>query len=229
MKFGHTLLAAQWGPWEDLYIPYKALKKILKACTNGVVSCADAEGAFMTRLLKAVGSVDTFFASQVPVTPALTLTLTLAFSPTFTLALTLAFVASQVHNPSPGPAPTPPLALTLTPPLALALAPPVTLIPTQALTLFANQVLLLTERTAVLQRTAEPGGGGSGGGSGGCGAGGSGGCGAGGGGASGGGASGGGEDGEGGPEEAALSEEVELVCRGIEWLRHYAELNQVAR
>ena len=30
MKFGHTLLAAQWGPWEDVYIPYKALKKILK-------------------------------------------------------------------------------------------------------------------------------------------------------------------------------------------------------
>ena len=66
MKFGHTLLAAQWGPWEDLYIPYKALKKILKACTNGAVSFPDAEGAFMTRLLNAVGSVDTFFASQVP-------------------------------------------------------------------------------------------------------------------------------------------------------------------
>ena len=66
MKFGHTLLAAQWGPWQDVYIPYKALKKILKACTNGAVSFPDAEGAFMTRLLNAVGSVDTFFASQVP-------------------------------------------------------------------------------------------------------------------------------------------------------------------
>ena len=39
----------------------------------------------------------------------------------------------------------------------------------------------------------------------------------------------GGEGGEGGPGEAALvSSEVELVCRGAEWLRHYAELNQVA-
>ena len=64
MKFGHTLLAAQWGPWQDVYIPYKALKKILKACTNGAASFADAEGAFMTRLLEAIGSVDTFFASQ---------------------------------------------------------------------------------------------------------------------------------------------------------------------
>ena len=63
-------------------------------------------------------------------------------------------------------------------------------------------MLLLTERTAALQRTAEPGGGG--------------GC-------------SGGEGGEGGPEEAALvSSEVELVCRGAEWLRHYAELNQVS-
>ena len=66
-------------------------------------------------------------------------------------------------------------------------------------------MLLLTERTAALQRTAEPDG------SGGC--------------------SGGegGEGGEGGPGEAALvSSEVELVCRGAEWLRHYAELNQVS-
>ena len=67
-------------------------------------------------------------------------------------------------------------------------------------------MLLLTERTAALQRTAEPGCASSGG------------C--------------GGDEGshvEGGPEEAALvSSEVELVCRGAEWLRHYAELNQVA-
>ena len=65
MKFGHTLRAAQWGPWEDLYIPYKALKKTLKAGTSDAGSYADAEGAFMTRLLKAVSSVDSFFTSQV--------------------------------------------------------------------------------------------------------------------------------------------------------------------
>ena len=45
MKFGHTLRAAQWGPWEDLYIPYKALKKTLKAGTSDAGSYADAEGA----------------------------------------------------------------------------------------------------------------------------------------------------------------------------------------
>ena len=64
MKFGHTLLAAQWGPWEDVYIPYKALKKILKAGTQGSSTFADTEGAFMMRLLKSVRSVDDFFQNQ---------------------------------------------------------------------------------------------------------------------------------------------------------------------
>ena len=103
-----------------------------------------------------------------------------------------------MHNSSPVPE-------TLT--LSLTL----TLIPTETLCLLANQVLLLTERTAALQRTAEPDGGSGASGASGASA----------------SASGeGGGGGPGGPEEAALSEEVELVCRGVEWLRHYAELNQ---
>lgn len=51
-----------------------------------------------------------------------------------------------MHSPSPVPE---------TLPLTLSL----TLVPTETLCLFANQVLLLTERTAALQRTAEPDGG----------------------------------------------------------------------
>ena len=65
MKFGHTLLAAQWGPWEDVYIPYKALKKILKEGNQSKSKFADTEGAFMTRLLHAIQSIDDFFESQV--------------------------------------------------------------------------------------------------------------------------------------------------------------------
>ena len=65
MKFGKTLTAAQYGPWQDLYIPYKDLKRILKTSAGDPAVFAEAEGTFMTQLLRSVRAVDDFFGCQV--------------------------------------------------------------------------------------------------------------------------------------------------------------------
>ena len=64
MKFGKTILAEQWGPWQDVYVPYKQLKKILRASHTDATRFADSEGAFVTTLLRAIRLVDDFFESQ---------------------------------------------------------------------------------------------------------------------------------------------------------------------
>ena len=64
MKFGKLLSAEQWGPWRDIYIPYKSLKKLLKRGTNDPTKYAEMEGTFLTTLVKAVQDIDAFFDSQ---------------------------------------------------------------------------------------------------------------------------------------------------------------------
>lgn len=65
MKFGQTLRAAQWPPWEEVYIPYKSLKKVLKAGAAGEAGLGATEGSFVAKLCDAVSSVDAFFTAQV--------------------------------------------------------------------------------------------------------------------------------------------------------------------
>ncbi|EOD28703.1 hypothetical protein EMIHUDRAFT_468676 [Emiliania huxleyi CCMP1516] len=65
MKFGQTLRAAQWPPWDEVYIPYKSLKKILKAGAAGEAGFGATEGSFVAKLCDAVSSVDAFFTAQV--------------------------------------------------------------------------------------------------------------------------------------------------------------------
>ena len=64
MKFGKQLLAAQWGPWQDIYVPYKQLKKLLKLGSNDPMRYAEMEGSFVSMFLKSIQAIDEFFESQ---------------------------------------------------------------------------------------------------------------------------------------------------------------------
>jgi hypothetical protein len=64
MKFGKRLLAAQWGPWQDIYVPYKQLKKLLKLGSNDPMRYAEMEGSFVSMFLKSIQAIDEFFESQ---------------------------------------------------------------------------------------------------------------------------------------------------------------------
>jgi hypothetical protein len=66
MKFGKRLLESLHPEWADNYIPYKNLKQILHSLTTEESADvrSDAEGAFLSSLLKSINKADLFYTAQ---------------------------------------------------------------------------------------------------------------------------------------------------------------------